>query len=348
MNEPTNNQRILDNHGNITQNGDIIENQVNNYFNADNIYLIYQNKYLEYFSNYYPSLKSMKIGKAYIIDFYFYFLSNFAKENDFEKVLNEYINSQKKELEKEDYLQKEILKIKKDIREEYYRLKVELEESLSNSYFNDNHVRRKLIYEINSNLQKKSDVIKNTLSFISNWDFEILFFINYLIKTDFKLFINSSNDELLFHAVGFLFYSNNKIKINQTVHFYDNEISIYENYNVDIVNEIFNFLIENKDKRNIDFIKHITTNFKNIYEYKQYFKIKKFLIRMKEIEQKIIFDEKDIDEIILNPIKLERINILIDEYERDKNQEIIIDNEVLLYLLGELPLVKSVVSILEE
>ncbi|MDD3009524.1 MAG: hypothetical protein PHQ70_11770 [Arcobacter sp.] len=297
-------------------NGANISYQVNNYFNADNIYSINQNKYLEHFINGNFSLRNMKFGKEYVIDFYFYFLSNFTKENDFEKSLNEYINFQKIEQKNEDNLEKKILKIKEYEKEKYYRLKLELEELPSNFCFNNNNVRRKLIYEITNNLQKKIDVIKDNLSFIKNWDFEILFFINHLIKTDFESFINSNNNELLFHALGFLFYTNNNININQNIYLYDNEVEILYDYNVRIVEDIFNFIIENKDKKNINFLKYITSNPKNIYRYKQYFKIKEFLIKLKEIESNINFDEETINKIILNKNKLKKINKIINEFKK--------------------------------
>ena len=39
--------------------------------------------------------------------------------------------------------------------------------------------------------------------------------INEVEETDFELFINSNDDELLFHAIGFLFYSNNGLCISK-------------------------------------------------------------------------------------------------------------------------------------
>lgn len=322
--------------------------QINNYFNAHNIYSINQNKYLEHFIDKSSSLISMKIEKKYVIDFYFYFLSNFRKENNFGKSLNEYINFQKGELKRKDYLEKKILEIKEYERKRHYKLKFELEESLNNFYFDDNNIRKKLYNELDSNLEKKSDIINGTLSFIETWDFEILVFINHLIKTDFELFINSASNELLFHALGFLFYTNNNINIDYNIYLYGDEIEVFYDYNVKTVRDIFDFIIENREKRNIDFVKYITSNPKNFYQYKQYFKINKFLISMKEIENKIIFDEKIISEIISNPIKLKEINILADEYERKKNQEAIIDQEILLNYLEELPIIKSVMSLINK
>ena len=172
-----------------------------------------------------------------------------------------------------------------------------------------------------------SDNLEKELFFIKNWDYEMYFFIHYLIQTDFKIFIDSNDDELLFHAIGFLFYSANNLYINRTInnYYYEDYLEIYESiddYNIKKVKEIYEFIIKNKSERNIDSIKYIVSN--HIINYGEFFKIKNFMTKIKICNPNINFNEQTINKIILNKSKLKKINEII--YKLDK-EEYICDEE---------------------
>lgn len=327
-----------------------ISYQVNNYFNLDNqtnsLYLSHQNKYLEYFINRNNSLRNMRFDKSYIIDFYFYFLSNFNKENNFEKSLTDYLLNEKKEKLKKNNIKKYLSFVKKLKKEEHNKLEFFLKEHFNSEklvfIFDESEEEKNLIKEIENNSQKKLYAIKDTLSFIKNWDYEMYFFIHYLIQTDFELFINSNDDELLFHAIGFLFYSNNGLCISKFLE----EYSDYY-YNISKVEEIYEFIIKNRNRANKKFINDIILNHqditKNIKEIKQYNRIKNFV---EIFETQFNMNEININEIISNPDKLEEINKIIDEYEHNKSQQEI--NEMILKYTNNLPLMESLRFFIEK
>lgn len=320
--------------------------QVNNYFNPDNsinsLYLSNQNRYSKYF------IQSIKFQEDYIIDFYFYFLSNFTKENNFEKVLNNYLLSEKKKKFKKSNIKKNIFFIKKLKKEEHNELEIFFKEYFNldkeDFIFDESKEEQNLIKEIENNSQKKHDVIKHTLSFINDWDYEMYFFINYLIQTDFELFINSNDDELLFHSIGVLFYSNNSLHINKNVNVTGMLIDGDYCHNVNEVKEIYKFIIENRNRINKKLIKDIVLNSKKIYEYKQYNRIKNFLETFKT--QFNINDEININEIISNLPKLEEINKIIDKYEKNKSEKEA--NEMILNYAENLPLMESLICFIKK
>ncbi len=203
-----------------------------------------KDRYIQNFKDNNSSLMLI-IGNEYIADFYFDFLTNlkskknffsttdyeyesyFIERYDFNKALSDYIfENQQKEFEKKNF-EIRLLSIKeekeaeheyfiKDIEEFFPQQKNETKKDeikLKNNDFNFDEEKEKqnLIKEIIEHSQKQFEHIYNHLSFIQHWDNDMYFFINFLIKTDFELFINSGDDELLYHAIGFLVYSKNSL-----------------------------------------------------------------------------------------------------------------------------------------
>ena len=218
-------------------------NSIQEYFIETN-----KNKYIQSFKSTSPSLRS--IYEESIKDFYFYFLtnlknkknffsstdyeyeSNFIEKYDFNKALSDYIfKNQEKEFEKDNF-DKRLLYVKEKIEKEHTNFVKFTDENFSNEdnaksktdnfYFYEEKEKQNLIKEIIEHSQKQFEHIYNHLSFIQYWDNDMYFFINYLIKTDFELFINSNNDELLYHAIGFLVYSNNNFQEEDIL--YDNKV----------------------------------------------------------------------------------------------------------------------------
>ncbi len=312
-------------------------NSIQEYFIETN-----KNKYIQSFKSTSPSLRS--IYEESIKDFYFYFLtnlknkknffsstdyeyeSNFIEKYDFNKALSDYIfKNQEKEFEKDNF-DKRLLYVKEKIEKEHTNFVKFTDENFSNEdnaksktdnfYFYEEKEKQNLIKEIIEHSQKQFEHIYNHLSFIQYWDNDMYFFINYLIKTDFELFINSNNDELLYHAIGFLVYSNNNFKEEDIL--YDNKVSV--------VNEIYGYFSENKNEINKELIKEISLKFEKLYEFKNYKKISEYL---KKINKEL--SKEEIYKIILEPKKLEKINKEIEEFERNKFGEKILENLISEY-----------------
>lgn len=312
-------------------------NSIQEYFIETN-----KNKYIQSFKSTSPSLRS--IYEESIKDFYFYFLtnlknkknffsstdyeyeSNFIEKYDFNKALSDYIfKNQEKEFEKGNF-DKRLLYVKEKIEKEHTNFVKFTDENFSNEdnaksktdnfYFYEEKEKQNLIKEIIEHSQKQFEHIYNHLSFIQYWDNDMYFFINYLIKTDFELFINSNNDELLYHAIGFLVYSNNNFQEEDIL--YDNKVSV--------VNEIYGYFSENKNEINKELIKEISLKFEKLDEFKNYKRISEYL---KKINKEL--SKEEIYKIILEPKKLEKINKEIEEFERNKFGEKILENLISEY-----------------
>lgn len=320
--------------------------KINKFENNDSIqeYFIEtnKNKYIQSFKSTSPSLRS--IYEESIKDFYFYFLtnlknkknffsstdyeyeSNLIEKYDFNKALSDYIfKNQEKEFEKGNF-DKRLLYVKEKIEKEHTNFVKFTDENFSNEdnaksktdnfYFYEEKEKQNLIKEIIEHSQKQFEHIYNHLSFIQYWDNDMYFFIDYLIKTDFELFINSNNDELLYHAIGFLVYSNNNFKEEDIL--YDNKVSV--------VNEIYGYFSENKNEINKELIKEISLKFEKLDEFKNYKRISEYL---KKINKEL--SKEEIYKIILEPKKLEKINKEIEEFERNKFGEKILENLISEY-----------------
>lgn len=320
--------------------------KINKFENNDSIqeYFIEtnKNKYIQSFKSTSPSLRS--IYEESIKDFYFYFLtnlknkknffsstdyeyeSNLIEKYDFNKALSDYIfKNQEKEFEKGNF-DKRLLYVKEKLEKEHTDFIEFTDKNFSNKYnaksktdnfnFDEEKEKQNLIKEIIEHSQKQFEHIYNHLSFIQYWDNDMYFFIDYLIKTDFELFINSNNDELLYHAIGFLVYSNNNFKEEDIL--YDNKVSV--------VNEIYGYFSENKNEINKELIKEISLDFEKLYEFKNYKKISEYL---KKINKEL--SKEEIYKIILEPKKLEKINKEIEEFERNKFGEKILENLISEY-----------------
>ncbi|MGJ0337248.1 hypothetical protein [Aliarcobacter cryaerophilus] len=320
--------------------------KINKFENNDSIqeYFIEtnKNKYIQSFKSTSPSLRS--IYEESIKDFYFYFLtnlknkknffsstdyeyeSNLIEKYDFNKALSDYIfKNQEKEFEKGNF-DKRLLYVKEKLEKEHTNFIEFTDKNFSNEdnsksktdtfNFDEEKEKQNLIKEIIEHSQKQFEHIYNHLSFIQYWDNDMYFFINYLIKTDFELFINSNNDELLYHAIGFLVYSNNNFKEEDIL--YDNKVSV--------VNEIYGYFSENKNEINKELIKEISLKFEKLYEFKNYKKISEYL---KKINKEL--SKEEIYKIILEPKKLEKINKEIEEFERNKFGEKILENLISEY-----------------
>lgn len=237
-----------------------------------------KDRYIQNFKDNNSSLMLI-IGNEYIAHFYFDFLTNLkSKKNFFSTTDYEY--------------------------ESYIIERYDFNKALSDYIFKnqvkefEKKGKQNSIEEIIEYSQKQFEHIYNHLSFIQKWDNDMYFFINYLIKTDFQLFINSNNDELLYHAIGFLVYSKNGL-------------------HTDKIEEIFKFFRENKDKINNNIIKDIILNPEKLNELKKYKIIEKYFTKIKQE-----VTEEEIHRIILDSVEFEKIDKELEEIvTKERNDE---------------------------
>lgn len=293
-----------------------------NVFNTSSKSSLYLNqyKYKEYFINHeYSSLETLGEKEGYfILDFYFYFLSVFPKNSNFDKTLSEYIFTYQNTMLKKQNIENNVSDI-----DTYYK-------TLDNDMY---YSKEDYIKEIINISQTKFEIINEKLSFIKNLDIDLLYFIKYITETKLELFINSNDDELLLHAIGFLFYSNNNLYINENLlpHHFDDYYSYRDisEYNIKKVREIYYIIIENEELRNISMIEYIIKNNDKLEKLKQYKKIKNFFkeigldvinIYEKDETIKIGYEimHKDMIDLIIDGNKLNRLNELIDTFENKK------------------------------
>lgn len=311
---------------NYIQNSFIVENKNRYVLDFRNINLLFKNINLDY----------------YISDFYFYFLSNlknktnffsstdyeyessYVEKYDFSKALSDYIfEKQSIELQNDNF-EKSLIEIKNELErihkadiesiesiEKYFKKDNENNATLStfkNFNFDEKKERQNLTQKIIDNSKNKFEHIYKNLYFIQNWDNDMYFFISYLIKTNFELFINLNDKELLFHAIGFFVYSEN--------HKYDNIKD-----KLSIVQEVYQYFNENKDELNKDILKEISLNYNKLDDLKKYKRINNYFKSIKKDLSK-----EEINKIILDPIKFERINIQIQEFENENSHKELIQS----------------------
>lgn len=237
----------------------------------------------------------------FILDFYFNFLSSlkesfFSTDNSFNKAfdMNLYKSILKNQKNQSNFgFDTDILLIFLNENSEKKIKKEDLEKDIQN---ND------ITYE-------RFECISNSLCFIKKWGQDMYLFINYLIETDFELFINSNNEELLYHAIGFLVYSNN----------------IDEKDNLLKVDNIYAYFGKNKNthKINKEAIKNIISDFDAFIELqiKEDEKEEDFFMKTYgEFPQTIHKQEKLLNELKKNIINEEEIKAQKLELQKKLNQ----------------------------
>jgi hypothetical protein len=263
--------------------------KINKFENNNSIqkYFIERNKdeYIKNFGNNFIFI----FKEEYIKDFYFYFLTSLENKKNFFSTT--------------DYEH-----------ESYFIERYNFNKALSDYIFKnqvkefEKRGKQNSIEAIIEYSQKQFEHIYNHLSFIQHWDNDMYFFIDFLIKTDFELFINSGDDELLYHAIGFLVYSNNNFKEEDIL--CDNKVSV--------VNKIYEYFNKNKNEINKNIIKDIVLNPEKLDELKKYKIIEKYF---KQIKQETTNEE--IHKIIIDSEEFEKIYKKLEKLlEKEKNDEI--------------------------
>lgn len=160
--------------------------------------------------------QSLQHSHSIFIDFYFYFLVDLKKlslkgsiyDNDFNQLLFSSMNSFL--LKKYNKKLLDSSKIKKEAIES---LNIENETNLKN-------------------IQKHTSCFKN-------WDSDMLFYLDYILSNNLQSFLDSGNEELIYHSIGF------------NIFYYVETNSLDESTLENIFHDIISYFIKNKKNKSI-------------------------------------------------------------------------------------------------
>ncbi|WP_428023947.1 hypothetical protein [Arcobacter sp.] len=233
---------------------------------------------------------SLKSSNFLIQDFFFFFLKNknellkngFHNEYTFIKSITQYVYNDFCE-EFENIYKEEIFSFS---------------ELLGTDETENNDELTKSRLAISDTFEKKDEKFNDILRclyFAQFWSKDMDTFLNIVIKDEFEFFINSGNDELLYHSIGFLVYSNDKTR--------SLPISIKDK--LDIVSKTFKYFTYKNELINLNNIKnHILLRISNPLESK------KFDDEIEKYEE--IIKEKELEKIrkkLMKPIKPIKLDI---------------------------------------
>ncbi len=250
-----------------------------------------------------------------ISDFYFYFLSNLKNDNSFLNINflsnsncidnNYFIEALSSYISQIQSNKFDIDIFPRKLHNNTHSYKSLIKNYLESKSSNESYIQNMEDYikETIKDSEINFNYIFNNLSFIQNWDNDMLFFIDYLIQTDFELFINSNNDKLLYHAIGYLVYSN--------MHF--DKKDIFYNNKITVVNEIYEYFINNKNDINKELIKDISFNLDVLFDFKKYKEISEYFKNIKRESSK-----EEIYKIISSNKKYNELLEKITQYNMDK------------------------------
>lgn len=189
--------------------------------------------YLDSFTTNFNYLK-LSTSHSIFIDFYFYFLFKLKENNNlFKEQFNNLLNTLL-----HDYLMNKYIKTISD--EENMKKLIEKKlkelEELADIYIASNFdVRNKILndfkYQNNSDLRD----IQIHLHCFKLWTDEMMMYLDYILKNNLEIFLDSGSEELIYHAIGFNIYLN-----------FPNETPFYK---LELISEINKILIEGYNKK---------------------------------------------------------------------------------------------------
>lgn len=202
--------------------------------------------YLDSFSSNFNYLK-LSTSHSIFIDFYFYFLFK-LKENEklfkeqFNNLLNallhDYLmNKYIRTISDEENIKKLIEQFKKEFKE--INLSININSNFGES--SDFDVRNEILNQFKR--QNDSDLrdIQKHLHCFKLWNDEMMMYLDYILKNNLEIFLDSGNEELIFHAIGFNIYLN-----------FPNESPFYKLDLISIINQIVIKDYNKKEKININ------------------------------------------------------------------------------------------------
>ncbi len=217
--------------------------------------------YLDSFTSNFNYLK-LSTSHSIFIDFYFYFLFK-LKENEnlfkeqFNNLLNvllhDYLmNKYIRTISDEENIKKTIEQFKKEFKEINISINI-------NSNFgepSDFDVRTEILNQFKR--QNDSDLkdIQKHLDCFKLWNDEMMMYLDYLLKNNLEIFLDSGNEELIFHAIGFNIYIN-----------FPNESPLYKLDLISTINQIVIKDYNKKEKITINKIMELATENLAILKY---------------------------------------------------------------------------------
>lgn len=252
----------------------------------------------------------LKNNNYLVNDFYFYYLNNLKYKKNFSdknEIFDEFtLDNYTLSASLNEYLFIDFVEEFENTFNELNDLKKESDYftglvGIINDEKNNKEVSDKKIEHdaIRKTIQKKQNIfnyIFNNLHFVQNWTEDMYIFLDFLIKDEFQFFINSDNNELLYHSIGFIVYNNNEIK----------NLSIKER--LEIVLKTYNYFIYNKKLISLNVIKnHILLRLSKSDE------VERFDDEIKNYKKNIIDEEaskkveKMMDYFVNNPISINKI-----------------------------------------
>ncbi len=197
--------------------------------------VIYKNSkiYLDSFTTNFNYL-NLSTSHSIFIDFYFYFLFKLKENNNlFKEQFNNLLNTLL-----HDYLMNKYIKtisdeenMKKLIEKKLEELK-ELEDIYIASKFD---VRNKILNEFKDRNDSDLENIQKHLHCFELWTDDMIMYLDYILKNNLEIFLDSGNEELIYHAIGFNIYLN-----------FPNETPLYK---LDLISSINKILIEDYNKK---------------------------------------------------------------------------------------------------
>lgn len=197
--------------------------------------VIYKNSKI-YLDSFTSNFKYLNLSNSYsiFIDFYFYFLLKLKENNNlFKEQFNNLLNAKL-----HDYLMNKYIKtisdeenMKKLIEKKLEELK-ELEDIYIASKFD---VRNKILNDFKDRNNLDLRDIQIHLHCFKLWTDDMMMYLDYILKNNLETFLDSGNEELIYHAIGFNIYLN-----------FPNETPLYK---LDLIAEINQIVIKDYNKK---------------------------------------------------------------------------------------------------
>ena len=199
--------------------------------------------YLDSFTTNFNYLK-LSTSHSIFIDFYFYFLFKLKENNNlFKEQFNNLLNTLL-----HDYLMNKYIKTISD--EENMKKLIEkklkeLEDIYTSSNFD---VRNEILNEFKDRNDSDLRNIQKHLHCFELWNDDMMMYLDYILKNNLEIYLDSGNEELIYHAIGFNIYLN-----------FPNETPLYKLDLISIINQIVIKDYNKKEKITINKIIELAT-----------------------------------------------------------------------------------------
>lgn len=224
--------------------------------------------YLDSFSSNFNYLK-LSTSHSIFVDFYFYFLFKLKEnENLFKEQFNNLLNALLHDYLMNKYIrtisdEENIKKLIEQFKKEFKEINISININSNFVEQSDFDVRNEILNQFKR--QNDSDLrdIQKHLHCFKLWTDDMMMYLDYILKNNLEIFLDSGNEELIYHAIGFNIYLN-----------FPNETPLYKLDLISIINQIVIKDYNKKEKITIDKIMELATenlamlkyNYKNKFD----------------------------------------------------------------------------------